>query len=163
MSLLLRKIEKAKWLQIDILHDEDVSADAITNCLKTSMNRLSVWEVVDETRVSDGVVAMASQGDHLETIDVVLLCQGELGKVGLEVERSSDIMAPEKIADKHRDVVGLTYRKLGELARLIVDGIRANKMQRYTEGKLRRLLQEAVTRGDINRADLSEGVRRKLC
>ena len=163
MSLLLRKIEKAKWMQNDILGGEDVSADAITNCLKTTANALSVWEVGDKSQVSDAVLAMASQFDHLDTIDIALLCQGALGKAGLGVERSAANTALADFADNHREVVRLTYRKLGELAGLIVDEIRANRIQRYTKGQLRTLLHAAVAKGRININDLREKVKCKVC
>ncbi|HUT87224.1 MAG TPA: hypothetical protein VMX15_03975 [Candidatus Heimdallarchaeota archaeon] len=162
MSLLLRKIEKAKWMQNDIRGGEDVSADAITNCLKTTANALSVWEVGDESLVPDAALAMASQFDHLDTIDIVLLCQGALGKAGLEVKRSAATTALSEFAANHRDVVGLTYRKLGELARLIVDGIKGNRVRRYTKGKLLELLRGAVASGRISVDDLREGVRCKV-
>ena len=38
MRLLVRKIQKSKWMQNDILNGEPVSGDAITNCLKTKNN-----------------------------------------------------------------------------------------------------------------------------
>ena len=163
MSRLVRKIEKAKWMQIDILHDEDVSADAITNCLKTTANTLSVWEVGDESLGSDAVVAMASHFDCLETIDIVLLCPDALGKAGLEVKPPAGTTALAEFAANHCDVVRLTYRRLGELARVIVGEFRADRVQRYTKGQLRTLLRGAVANGRININDLRESVKRKVC
>ena len=60
MSLLVRKINRAKWLQTDIAHGDDISADAITNCMKTTSNRLSVWEVESEARIEEAALAIAS-------------------------------------------------------------------------------------------------------
>lgn len=45
MTLLVRKINRAKWMQNDILSEQDVSADAITICMKTVGNTLSVWQI----------------------------------------------------------------------------------------------------------------------
>lgn len=162
MSLLVRKIERGKWMQNDILGGEDVSADAITNCMKTKNNAISVWKITEETLVTDAVLAMASHMTHLETIDVVLLSQRALGKAGLRLERTAGLTALEEFVDRHRDIVGLTYRTLGILARLHVDGIRESRIQRYTRGQLRTLLQNAVDSRRIDVQDLQEGVRRKM-
>src|SRR5680860_1384079 len=71
IPLLVRKIEKAKWMQNDILNGEEVSADAITNCTRTNKNKLSLWFIQDESNLDDAVLALTSQAQHLETIDTV--------------------------------------------------------------------------------------------
>ena len=71
MSLLIRKINRNKWIQNDAVPD-DVPADAITGgCVRTQRNTLSVWEVPDENKIDEAVLAIVSAGHHLETIDVV--------------------------------------------------------------------------------------------
>jgi len=73
MSLFVRKIIKSKWYQTDIENGDDVSADAITNCMKTKQNTLSVWEIESPDELDNAVLAIVSQHQHLETIDVVKL------------------------------------------------------------------------------------------
>ena len=77
MSLLVRKIDKSKWLQNNITADEDVSADDITICLKTSENKLSAWKVSTEHDIREAILAIVTGGDHLEAIDVITIdCKG---------------------------------------------------------------------------------------
>ena len=162
MALLVRKIEKAKWMQNNILAGEDVSADAITNCTKTVNNALSAWQIGEESLVTDAVVAMASQFQHLDAIDVVLLSQPALADAGLKVEHNPGRTALRDFRDRHHDVVGLTYRTLGVLASLIVNGIRESRIRRFTKGELRRLLKNAVDSRRIDVQDLHEGVRKSI-
>jgi len=162
MALLVRKIEKAKWLQNDILAGEDVSADAITNCMKTRMNALSVWEIGGEEELHNAVLAMASQFQHLDTIDVVVLLPAAVAEAGLSVRGTNGATPVKDLAGSHRDLVSLTYRSLGKLAGLIVDGIRQKNVHRYTKQQLKRLLEEAIQAGRLSRDQLQESLRSRF-
>lgn len=54
MKYIIRKFTKAKWSLIptDTGNYENLQADAITSCLRTSGNTLSVW-AVDTTNWDD--------------------------------------------------------------------------------------------------------------
>ena len=54
MSLLIRKINRNRWLEEDEVPN-DVPADAITGCMRTQRNTLSVWEVPDEGKIDEAV------------------------------------------------------------------------------------------------------------
>ena len=51
MAYYIRKIARSKWQESQLSTDEDeaieevkrVKADAITNCIKTTGNKLSLW------------------------------------------------------------------------------------------------------------------------
>ena len=68
MPLLVRKINKAKWQQIDLTISNDASGDAITNCLKTKSNTLSVWMIDSENQIDDAFLALLANQDRIETI-----------------------------------------------------------------------------------------------
>lgn len=163
MSLIVRKIERAKWMQNDILSGADVSADAITNCMKTKNNSLSVWEVSREDQVDDVVLALASQSEHIETMDVVVLDRTTLISSGLELQETDSPTPIRELPQRHRDIVQLTYLSLGVLARIIVDGIRNNTVQRYTRVKIKNLIDNAIADGRLNREALKENVKSHLC
>ena len=70
MPYFVRKIARAKWSNESITDNPfDIPADAITLDLKTFTNTLSVWEVTDEGKVGDAVLAIASGFDRIETFD----------------------------------------------------------------------------------------------
>jgi len=61
MALQVRKINKAKWLRADIVNSAEIPADAITNCLRTQQNNLSVWRIKSEDEIENAVIAISSK------------------------------------------------------------------------------------------------------
>lgn len=163
MSLIVRKIERGKWMQNDILSGADVSADAITNCMKTRNNSLSVWEVSREDQVDDVVLALASQSEHIETMDVVVLDRTTLINSGLQLQATDSPTPIKELSQIHRDIVQLTYTSLGVLARITVDAMRNKTNHRYTKGKIKNLIDNAIAAGRLKKEALKEDVKSHLC
>ncbi len=162
MPLLIRKINKAKWYQIDIENDDDVSADAITNCLKTTKNTLSVWRIESEDDLDQAVLALVANQDHLDTIDVVILEESSLINYKLNIVASPGDTPVESLIDAHRDIANLTFTNLGLVKNHIVERIRKQKLKRYTIGSLKKLLESAIANGLLAKEDLKDSVQKKL-
>lgn len=160
--LLIRKINKSKWYQIDIKNDNDVSADAITNCLKTTKNTLSVWSIENENDIEKAILAIASNLDHIETIDVVILNDEKLQEFGIKIITSMGNTPIESLKEIHRDLSELTFSKLGHIKDHIVERIRNDKIKRFTKGDLKKLLKKAIEKGFLELDDLNESVRSKI-
>ncbi|MDI9313023.1 MAG: hypothetical protein QM535_22625 [Limnohabitans sp.] len=162
MSLLIRKINKAKWFQINVLNDSDVSADAITNCLKTSKNTLSVWNIQEESDLDNAILAIVASQDHLDTIDIVILEHTSLIKYNIKIVASPGDTPINTLIDTHRDLEELTFSKLGIVKDYIVERIRNDKLKRYTVATLKKLLKSAIENGLIKKEDLKETMREKI-
>lgn len=162
MCLIVRKIEKAKWLQNDILNGADYSADAITGCMKTRQNALSVWQVESESCVGDAVLAMASSFDHLESVDFVWISQEKVADAGLSLVESPGRTPVSGLESSHRNISQLTYHSLGVLAALIRDALAEERYRRYTKNDLIKMLSEAVQQGRLEKTDLGEHVQKRL-
>lgn len=159
---LIRKINKSKWFQINIIEDSDVSADAITNCLKTTRNTLSVWAIENEEDLNNAVLAIVSNQDHIETIDIVILNNSTLQDQDITIIASSGNTPIESLRDIHRDLIDLTFSKLGIIKEHIVERIRSKKLKRFTKGQLKKLLNDAINNGLLKLDDLNDSLRRKL-
>lgn len=162
MPFLVRKIEKAKWMQNDVIGGEDISADAITNCMKTTGNTLSTWQIPVESDVSEALLAIVSGHQHLDTIDIVCLDRNSLESKGLTLEATPGNTPIKDLVDLHVDISKLTYITLGVVGKDIVEEIKKNKVMRYTKGMLKRLLNEAMLKGRFLKDDLNESLRNKL-
>ena len=160
--LLIRKINKSKWYQIDIKNDDDVSADAITNCLKTTKNTLSVWSIENEVDIEKAILAIASNLDYIETIDVVILNDEKLQEYGIKIITSMGNTPIDSLKEIHRDLSELTFSKLGHIKDHIVERIRNDKIKRFTKGSLRKILKKAIEKGFLELDDLNESVRSKI-
>ncbi len=161
-SLLVRKINKAKWFQKNILEEDIVSADAITNCLKTSRNTLSVWKIESEQELDMAVLALASKQEHLDAIDVVILEESTVSSLKIEIIATPGDTPVSDLVDTHRDLSDLDYDKLGCISSHIVERVRADKLKRYTKSALKTLLKNAIEEGLLRSEDLQESVLKKM-
>ena len=162
MSLLVRKIDNAKWMQNEIHSVGDVSADAITNCMKTKKNTLSAWQIPDEKTIEDAVLAIVSSFMHPDTIDVACLDPSSLESNGIRLESTLGNTPVKNPISQHIDICDLTYRTLGNVAEQIVHVLKNGKDVRYTKGKIKKLLKDAIDQGRLQRDDLNESLRKRL-
>lgn len=162
MPFLVRKINKAKWFQLDIHQSNEVSADAITNCLKTTKNTLSVWHIESEDDLDNAVLAIVANQEHLDTIDIVILDESSLTDYNLNIVASPGETPVTSLINAHRDIAELTFTKLGHVKEHIVERIRNNKLKRYTVASLKKILLDAIENGIVQRNDLKETLRAKL-
>lgn len=162
MPLLVRKVEKAKWLQRDIANGASPSADAVTNCMRTTQNALSTWKIDSMESVHDAVLAMVAAGDHLETIDVVFLDQDDLIAKNIALDPTAGNTPVESLRDTHVDIKDLDLNLLGELAKCVCDCIARSEVQRFTVGQLKSILRTALVDNKLSISDLKESVARKV-
>ncbi|HDJ89353.1 MAG TPA: hypothetical protein ENG40_01495, partial [Thermoprotei archaeon] len=130
MRLLVRKIQKSKWMQNDILNGEPVSGDAITNCLKTKNNTISTWGIMSEDKIEQAVLAIVSAHQHIDTIDVVILEKENIEKK-FNLKNEPGNTPVKDLVDTHIDICGINYNSLGELAQAIVDKFKENNIEAY--------------------------------
>jgi len=164
MALQVRKINKAKWLRADIVNSAEIPADAITNCLRTQQNNLSVWRIKSEDEIENAVIAISSGQERLETIDIVILNSEYLEQNGIEFMATEGITAlktPKE--DIHFDMIELTYKKLGVIAYHIVEKFKEKKVFRYTRTKLKDILKNANNEKKLDINELSEDIKNILC
>lgn len=109
MPFLIRKINKAKWHQVDIENDDDVSADAITMDLKTSGNTLSAWYIISENEIEDAILALVSGQDHLEMFDIVMLSEQFLQDSSIKIIDTPGATPIQSLVNTHRNLAELTF------------------------------------------------------
>jgi hypothetical protein len=159
--MLIRKIDKAKWLNGDI-PKEPPSADAITNDLKTTKNTLSVWRINDETELEEAVLAIVSGQDHLETIDVVMLDDDFFVKCNISTETTNGNTPVIDLVDTHRDLLSLDYWTIGMVAEHIIENIKKDKLKRFTKIKLKQIIKDAIGMKRLTLSDLTKDIQNKI-
>ena len=162
MSLLVRKIAQAKWRKSEKGTIDELSADAITGCLRTSQNTLSVWRIQDEKKIDEAVLAIASGHKRLETFDVVWLLPEQLGKEGLEIKDSPGLTPIAAFVNNHSDVVNLTYSGLGKIARCILTCLSQKRFKRYNRAEVKKLLMDAINSGILEVANIEPRLAKDL-
>lgn len=162
MPVLVRKIERGKWEQNDICNGADVSADAITTCMKTKNNTLSVWEVDSHDVLDNAILAMVANSDHLEAIDIVAFEKTKLEDAGFNIESIPGDTPVERLVNTHYNIAGLTYHGLGVLANFHVDEFINSRAIRFTKAQLKKILMKAIDDGHLASGQLKESIRRYL-
>jgi hypothetical protein len=161
--MLVRKINRANWMNGNEVR-ETPSANALTNCLKTSTqkNTLSVWHINDETKLNEVVLAIVSGQDHLVAIDVVLLDDEYFVKCQISIEETEGKTPVTDLKNLHRDLCLLDYWTLGMVAYHVVDKIKVNKSIRFTETKLKKIIKDAIDKKRLELSDLKEDIQKKI-
>lgn len=161
MAFLIRKIDMPCW---EIMEQASpVNADAITRCLRTKDNTLSVWRVEAKELITDGLLAIASSQDHLRKIDIVVLDEQSLIDGDISIANVPGNSPCEELNDLHRDLAELTVHSLDVISSVVANEIRNKEnLHSYTIASLKALLESAVNSGRIEPGSLKPDVRKKL-
>jgi hypothetical protein len=159
--MLVRKINRAKWMSGNDVK-EPPAADAITGCLKTAKNTLSVWRINNETELEEAALAIVSSQDHLEAIDVVMLDDEYFVKCKISTEETEGLTPVEDLKDMHRDLCSLDFWTIGMVAEHIIESIKKDKLKRFREAELIKIIRRAVSKNRLELSDLKDNVRKKI-
>ena len=158
---LARKISRAKWKPDRNLAAGEIQADAVTADLRTTGNELSFWrcDTGGTKEIEDAILAIASSGEHVETIDVVWIPIEDLEAAGLTLKCSDGRTPVRRLRERHVDVEKLDLVRLGKIADRVVIAIGRDRTYRLTKARVTKLLMAAIDRGDLEIADLEKKVQ----
>jgi len=159
MGWLVRKITRNKWSNAsnDICQ---LSADTITQDLKTVGNCLSVWRVDTSDAIDQAVLALAANFDHINKVEVVVIAEESLQNRRIAIEPNQGNTPVPHLVHTHRDLSQLTYAQLGFVAQSIIESLPNTKY--YTQNQIKTLLREAISTKQLDPNDLKSAVRDKL-
>ena len=160
MPFVLRKINKGYWQIPNWLPVGDLQANVLKD-LNAKDNRLSVWLVDDDlTNLDDVAVALASNSNQVDKLDIALLKEEIVCKLGIEIEQALGKTPYTAANDWHRNLRDLSLLKCVGLAYGIFDN--SCTIKRYPEKDVLRLLCRAVSTRRVQLSDLQEKVRKKV-
>lgn len=157
-----RKISRAKWQT----HGAEVTergapADAVTACMRTGQNRLSLWRFKDPDHdLGEIALAMAANAERAETLDLVWVRLDTLSSYVQEETAGKTAVAD--LRDRHIDVCHLDGRTLVAIADHFFVAVQKNEIRRFREKEVIELLKKALREGRIVPADLSEKLRPQI-
>lgn len=148
-----------------IREDPSFPADAITD-LKTTRNKLSVWEAVTDDEINDAIVAMALGRDSIAKLCFVYLDENELDRIGIKAIQDESGSAPGiesiDLLNRHMNLQHLDYVRLGSLTDYIYHQLDANKFIIKTKQELNDLLISYKEKGIIATDKIKDHLREKL-
>src|SRR6056297_3423172 len=109
MLLLVRKINRNKWPKNGENEVFELSSDAITGCLRSSRNTISVWKIESEDDLEEATLALAAAGKRLDTFDVVILNGDKLSDLEIQMEQTDGRTVVSDLVNNHFDLKSLNY------------------------------------------------------
>lgn len=160
MVALVRTINRAKWSAAS--GAGHFPADAITNCLSTRQNELSLWFSGDPGAIDEAVLAVAASKDHVGTIDVVVFSEMELRSLGFSIAATPGQTAAVALRGLHRDLVSLDFWSLGFLAEIIATKVLAGGVVRKTKSQIVQMISDGVANGQVDFEELADDIKKKV-
>lgn len=98
MAYYVRKISRSKWQEDPLSADEEkallevkkVAADAVTNCIKTTGNKLSLWRVEEKRDSIDDIIPLIVGFERPDTCDIIYISDEVFLQEGIVIEQSSE-------------------------------------------------------------------------
>ena len=158
---LARVISRAKWEQKEWMHEEEISADAVTADLRTQNNSLSFWRCGNgsDEEINNVVLAIAAGRDKIDKVEIVLIDDEDLKTDGQTIEASKGRTPVESLVELHVDVMQLDYSRLGKVACRVASAVAADQYHRVSKQRVATLLVTAINGGEVLQI---EGLNEKL-
>lgn len=156
MAFLVRKIARAKWPEdkCDIM---DLYGDAISD-LRTTGNTLSVWRIESEDDLPTAALALSasSKSDKIETISLVWISEDLLREKLVPIDEHSpgDTIISDLVG-LHRDLYGITYKSLGDIATIL--------MSELIDQKHYKRFSRSVVRDSLVKAYIDNRISEEKC
>lgn len=161
MSKLVRKINRNNWP--DKLDDiSSLGADAITQCLKTKGNAISVFQIPSEDQLDEVFLALTSNADHVETTDLVAMDQDQILELGMSISQTPGNTPIDDLKKIHHDITEQYYSTLALIASHVFECVCSNHWKRRTRGELKSILLKAIDEERLNPSMLKDGVKKDL-
>lgn len=173
MGVCVRKISKSKWPDEEVLENQTdeailplLKADALTSCLRTSKDELSLWTVenTNEEEIEKAILALITNSrlERLDRIQVVYFDENNVNQLGLTLKKSPGDTVISTYTNLHQDMIELNFEKMGKVSALITSALRDKRIKKYNEKKLTALLISAINSGLVDQKKLHMSLQHKL-
>ena len=158
MPFLVRTINRENWPEPNEISDiSKLSADALKD-LNTTNNELSVWEVDSEDDVWKGVLAyIASRNSKVtDDVDIVVIKEDDLKDKKLSVTYHKNPTNFMGMEDKHKDILELDYKSMGNLASVIIKALDEEKDRICSKIEVDEWFKKAIQEGYISSSKIDK-------
>ena len=170
MAYYVRKISRSKWQENQLSTDtkkaleeiKSVKADAITNCIKTTGNKLSLWKVEEKKDSIEDIVPLIIGFERPDTCDIIYISDQMFLEEGIALEQSSeDANTPlDELKQYHYNAVVNDYEGLGKLAKIVLKSL--NNHKRFKGKEVKTKLQEMLSNHEIEKEMISDKLYQKI-
>lgn len=148
MSRFLRMISKiTRWDGSESVDREDglFTGDMLAD-LRTTNNKLSVWQVDTDTDVEKAIVALALSRDTVQKMCYIVLDDKELENIGITIKKDNDIPSygiDSSVLLNHGDMINMDYWRLGFLTEYMLKIVQdTNSKKMFSKPEVLNLLNK---------------------
>ncbi|MCI8556966.1 MAG: hypothetical protein HFI19_04215 [Lachnospiraceae bacterium] len=170
MVYYVRKIARSKWPNMPLSDNPEkaiyeigtVSADAITNCIKTQENKLSLWRVEEKRNSIEDIIPLIVGFERPDTCDIIYISEDTFGEEGITIEQSiKDANTPlEELKKYHYNAIIKDYDGLGKFAKVILKSLGNHK--RFKGKEVKTKLREMLHNHEIEKGMISDKLFEKI-
>lgn len=170
MAYYVRKISRSKWQDNQLSEDAEkalheikgVKADAITNCIKTTGNKLSLWKVEEKNDTIEDIIPLIIGFDRPDTCDIIYISEQMFCEEGISLEQSSeDANTPiEDLKQYHYNAVIKDYEGLGKFAKVVLKSL--NNHKRFKGKEVKSKLKDMLDKHEIEKEMISDKLYEKI-
>ena len=160
VNFLARMIRAQRWEPGP--GEGEIAADAVTSDLRTKDNELSMWLCSgneDLSTLEAVALALAAGFERTEKLQLVWIGKDELLQAGISLATTKGNTPVSSLSDRHVDLKGLDYVRLGSVAKLVSEAVARNHIHLFREQQVVKLLANAIKTNALNAADLKAKVR----
>lgn len=145
-----------------LLEVKKVAADAVTNCIKTTGNKLSLWRVEEKRDSIDDIIPLIVGFERPDTCDIIYISDEVFLQEGIVIEQSSeDANTPiEELKQYHYNAIVEDFEGLGKFARIVLRSLDNHK--RFKGKEVKTKLREMLDRQEIDREMISDKLYEKI-
>ena len=139
-----------------------MAADAVTNCIKTTGNKLSLWRVEEKRDSIDDIIPLIVGFERPDTCDIIYISDEVFLQEGIVIEQSSeDANTPiEELKQYHYNAIVEDFEGLGKFARIVLRSLDNHK--RFKGKEVKTKLREMLDRQEIDREMISDKLYEKI-
>lgn len=170
MAYYVRKIARSKWQESQLSNNDvqaveevkRVKADAITNCIKTTGDKLSLWRVEEKRDSIDDIIPLIIGFERPDTCDIIYISDELFDEEEIVLEQSSDdANTPiEELKQYHYNAIIKDYEGLGKFAKVVLKSL--NNHKRFKGKEVKTKLKDMLDNHEIEKNMISEKLYEKI-
>jgi hypothetical protein len=158
MPYVARKYQRSKWdVDPTFMSADDIQADAVGVCLRTSSNNLSFWRCDNNQEdVREVALAVACKGTSIDKMNLILFDEQEILRLGFDLhEAPQNATHVEDLTSRHLNLTHLTVATLSDFAYFMKPRV-LDQIQCYMLSALEvfGLLNNAISAGRLNKTSV---------
>ncbi|HCJ6435183.1 TPA: hypothetical protein NU686_003622, partial [Acinetobacter baumannii] len=128
MSYYVRRVKRTVWpeevsdLEAALNDFDNIIADPLTDCTRTSDGTLSLWEINTKEDRNKAIISLitAPEQKTISSMEIIYITPENLSDYSLSLNKTDGRTTVTEFVSTHYDIVGINYKKLKDVGKLIL-------------------------------------------